>query len=87
MFLRRLLLVILAVGALFLPLGAQPSSQVPAQYSAERLECIVYVTRTGIRYHYGWCRYLRLSKIPMKRSKAIGEGYTPCRVCGGSDCD
>ncbi len=40
----------------------------------------VYVTRTGIRYHVGSCRYLYASKIPMPLSQAE-LGYTPCKVC------
>jgi hypothetical protein len=43
---------------------------------------IVYVTRTGAKYHRGHCRYLRRSKIPMKLRDAVAAGYTPCKVCG-----
>jgi micrococcal nuclease len=42
---------------------------------------IVYVTRTGAKYHRGHCRYLRRSKIPMKLRDAVAAGYTPCKVC------
>lgn len=42
---------------------------------------IVYVTRTGAKYHRGHCRYLRRSKIPMKLRDAVRAGYTPCKVC------
>lgn len=49
----------------------------------------VYVTRTGIRYHLGNCRYLRKSKIPMEMGAATALSYTPCKVCrpgtGGID--
>jgi hypothetical protein len=41
----------------------------------------VYVTRTGIRYHLGDCRYLRKSKIPMTLKEAARSSYTPCKVC------
>lgn len=41
---------------------------------------IVYVTRTGKRYHLGSCRYLYASKIPMPLSQAALK-YTPCKVC------
>lgn len=41
----------------------------------------VYVTRTGIRYHLGSCRYLRKSKIPMEIGEATALSYTPCKVC------
>lgn len=41
----------------------------------------VYVTRTGSKYHQGWCRYLRKSKIKMRLSDALSSGYDACSVC------
>jgi len=41
----------------------------------------VFITRTGIRYHEGNCRYLRKSRIPIYLSEAEEKGYTPCKVC------
>lgn len=41
---------------------------------------IVYVTRTGAKYHADGCRYLSRSKIPMKLSEAA-QRYDPCSVC------
>lgn len=42
---------------------------------------MVFITRTGIRYHRGSCRYLRKSRIPIEIGDAEGKGYTPCKVC------
>ncbi len=42
---------------------------------------IVYITRTGSKYHRAGCRYLRYSAIPISRSQAIALGYGPCSVC------
>jgi len=42
---------------------------------------IVFITRTGIRYHKGDCRYLRKSRIPISIEEAREKGYTPCKVC------
>lgn len=42
---------------------------------------IVFITRTGSRYHLGSCRYLRKSKLPIDIEDAKAEGYTPCKVC------
>lgn len=42
---------------------------------------MVYITRTGIRYHEGSCRYLRKSRIPIVVEEAEMSGYTPCKVC------
>lgn len=41
----------------------------------------VFITRTGIRYHKGSCRYLRKSRIPIDVGEAVEKGYTPCKVC------
>jgi hypothetical protein len=63
---------------------ARVPSRVPS--TAQRQECVVYVTRTGTRYHVSGCRYLRQSRIPVSKKDAEARGYTPCRVCGGSRC-
>lgn len=42
---------------------------------------IVYITRTGHKYHRAGCRYLRQSKIAISLNNAINAGYTPCSVC------
>jgi hypothetical protein len=47
----------------------------------EEESVIVFITKTGIRYHISECRYLHSSKIPIKLSEATEEGYTPCKVC------
>lgn len=41
---------------------------------------IVYVTKTGDKYHQDGCRYLRKSKIPKKLSE-VKRSYSPCSVC------
>ena len=42
---------------------------------------VVYVTRTGKKYHASGCRSLSRSKIKTTRAKAEKDGYTPCKVC------
>ncbi len=42
---------------------------------------IVFITRTGIRYHKGSCWHLRKSRMPIEIAQAEGKGYTPCKVC------
>src|SRR3989337_1939147 len=42
---------------------------------------IVYITKTGTKYHRGSCQYLRQSKFEIELSKAKERGYTPCSVC------
>ena len=42
---------------------------------------IVYITKTGSKYHRAGCRYLSKSAIPITRQEAIAKGYTPCSVC------
>jgi endonuclease YncB( thermonuclease family) len=44
---------------------------------------IVYVTRTGSKYHVAGCSHLSKSKIPIKLSEAE-KRYSPCSVCCGS---
>jgi micrococcal nuclease len=44
-------------------------------------DAIVYVTKTGAKYHTGSCSYLSKSKIPMSLKDAVAAGYTPCSRC------
>jgi len=46
---------------------------------------VVFVTRTGVKYHRGGCRYLRLSCSPLRLSEARMLGYTPCSWCRPPD--
>lgn len=41
----------------------------------------VYITEHGDKYHLAGCRYLRKSQIPISRSDARAQGYTPCKIC------
>jgi len=45
---------------------------------------IVYVTKTGKKYHLANCRYLKKSKIPIHLSEALARDYTACSMCGAS---
>ena len=41
---------------------------------------IVYITRTGAKYHLNSCRHLKYSKIPISLEKAK-QNYEPCLIC------
>lgn len=58
---------------------AEPTvkEQPPTQNQSD----IVYITKTGSKYHRAGCRYLSKSAIPIERKEAIAKGYTPCSVC------
>jgi len=53
----------------------KPSEQQP------QAEKIVYITKTGKKYHGLGCRYLSKSCIPISLTEAKRRGYTPCKVC------
>jgi len=57
-------------------------AQQPApQQQTQTKEQIVYVTKTGKKYHAANCRYLSQSKIPISLKDAKAKGYEPCKVC------
>ena len=56
----------------------EPSPTIPAQ--TQEKSTIVYVTRTGTKYHSENCRYLSKSKIPVNLEKAR-QKYASCSVC------
>lgn len=53
----------------------------PAASSSSGDDTVVYVTKTGKKYHRDGCKCLAKSKIQTTLSKAEAEGYTPCSVC------
>lgn len=44
-------------------------------------ETVVYITKTGSKYHKSSCRYLSQSKIKTVLKKAIAAGMGACKVC------
>lgn len=42
---------------------------------------IVYITRTGEKYHEADCFHLRKSKFGIDLEEAKNKGYTPCKNC------
>lgn len=55
-------------------LQAQAGSQVDPNQ-------MVYVTKTGTKYHRAGCRSLAKSSIPMTLKDAVAKGYGPCSIC------
>ncbi len=49
--------------------------------TADNSDTIVYITRTGKKYHADGCRSLAKSKIPIKLRDAVARGYTACSIC------
>lgn len=44
-------------------------------------EMIVYVTRSGKKYHNADCSHLTDSAMPISLEQALAEGKTPCSYC------
>lgn len=42
---------------------------------------IVFITKSGTKYHKEGCSYISSSKIPMLKEQAINEGIEPCSKC------
>ena len=59
---------------------AQASVASPPAAAPSQEEEIVYVTRTGAKYHRAGCRHLSKSMIPISLREAA-KRYAPCSVC------
>ncbi|HCQ91332.1 MULTISPECIES: hypothetical protein [unclassified Clostridium] len=46
------------------------------------ISTVVYITKTGEKYHSDGCGYLSRSKIEITLENAMNRGYTPCSRCG-----
>lgn len=49
--------------------------------SSQKIESVVYVTRTGKKYHRSTCRYAAKATRSMPRSEAEALGYGACGIC------
>lgn len=76
---RTRLLSILALLLLSFPVFAPLQARQTTQATQTKSET-VYITRTGKKFHKDGCQYLRQSRIPIKRSDAVGN-YGACSVC------
>lgn len=56
-------------------------STVSETLKEEEKDTLVYITKTGTKYHSNGCSYLKKSCIPIKLDDAISSGYTPCNRC------
>jgi len=70
--------ILSVIAAAFAFARVAPHSAPAAEQS--RQGTIVYVTKTGSKYHREGCQYLRQSKIPMPLSQAASR-YGPCSRC------
>jgi len=48
-------------------------------------EPVVYVTKSGKKYHTADCSYLTDTAYPVSLEQAIAEGKTPCSRCHPDD--
>ena len=55
-------------------------TDIAAYYSKEN---IVYVTKSGTKYHKEGCTYLKSSKIMISLEQAVDAGLEPCSKCFG----
>jgi hypothetical protein len=60
---------------------AVEESQQEEVQAQENKEKIVYITKTGEKYHSDGCRYLSKSQIEINLDDAISKGYSPCSKC------
>ncbi|PKL42977.1 MAG: hypothetical protein CVV39_08740 [Planctomycetes bacterium HGW-Planctomycetes-1] len=67
------------------PAQAAPSPALPVPVvtapQAKDEDIIVYVTKSGTKYHLANCQHLSQSSLPIKLQDAKARGYTPCSRC------
>jgi micrococcal nuclease len=84
----RLLLLLAALSVFAAPASAVNVNSIQAKPTAKSItdmvtpnEEIVYIAKTGKKYHKSNCRYVKKSKTAIKKSEAQKRGYTACSVC------
>ena len=79
---KILLLAIVVISMYAVPSYAQTATTATQQ--EVKKVAIVYVTKTGEKYHAGNCGYLHSSKIQTTLEVAKLSGYTACSRCKGA---
>jgi hypothetical protein len=44
-------------------------------------DAVVYITKTGEKYHTERCSSVRNSRIAITLGEAVSRGFGPCRLC------
>ena len=65
-------------GGVLEPGTPAPTADIETAYKDEIL---VYITKTGAKYHSENCRHLSESKIPVSLEQALKQNKEPCSVC------
>ena len=76
----RKLYLILLIGLSSVLATGIPSALIASELIVPR-ESVVYITKTGAKYHTSSCRYLRQSKIKISLKDAKSGGYSACKIC------
>ena len=78
---RNVLALIFLSTATLSPSASLVVQQPSPVRSQQPKEQIVYVTRTGKKYHRDGCRHLVRSRLPITLREAKQHKYAPCKVC------
>lgn len=79
---KRLLLLGWFLSCVLLGSGGMPVESPASRINlSQSKETVVYITKTGEKYHKDGCRYLRQSKIKTTKKEAVKKGYGACKVC------
>jgi hypothetical protein len=72
--------LLIAIPALGEDQAAPPPPPAPAAGAGDQdqKDVVVYITRTGKKYHTAECRYAKV-KSTLKQAKALG--LEPCKLC------
>lgn len=76
---KKLLVIIICF--LSLSTSAQANNFLKLEYNTQSKDNVVYITRTGAKYHREYCGYLRKSSIKISLTEATKKGYTACSKC------
>ncbi|SEL91839.1 endonuclease Q family protein [Parapedobacter koreensis] len=78
---KRILYLFLVFGFL-LPAASGVQGRAVAYTATQQKDTVVYITKTGAKYHRTGCRYLSRSQIKTTKKEAVKNGYGACKVCG-----
>ena len=59
----------------------EPAPDRSTPVAEEPIAQVVYVTKSGTKYHVGTCSHLSKSKIEKSLADAKAAGYEPCKTC------
>ncbi|WP_257670824.1 hypothetical protein [Parapedobacter tibetensis] len=76
---KRIVYLFLVLGFL-MPMASNVQGREVTYTATKQKDAVVYITKTGEKYHKEGCQYLKKSQIKTTKKEAVKNGYGACKL-------